>query len=1359
MSLAVSPKKHKWSESEPIGKKKKKTSTFSRSAAPPRVSSRVFAEESPALSPPPPALVRKKASNDEGCRDAKVHLTVDRLIGLHSRTARDYVSRPSNMVTFPLEQFNPIADLKAILQSHSRCSAYTDKSPTQSGGLQVTRLNYVALQEAAASQMLSVSKTLAFATFFAESRLKLKMVHPVCSYSTSFNRALCLDGEEELLQNDQGFLFCGSADMIYNCLPVRLCLTSITQTVIHLVDEEMATGRLSQATQMQGERRSLMVRMGGVVRSNDRGMSIWASWAIVNVLTMFSQGREILSQTPLTHLDVETARICDAYGRAQIARRSKRTLVGSKTCQATRSIAEVHLEFWLAAMSSNHACILATLVSNSAAAVFDAVKKTLSIQAIDNATAAENPGLTVAAFENAKLSCESIASLVNTPDAALPFVQTHEVRTPQGTWVRCCSVGRNIACRENAAVHLCKQPRPDFVAPHMRVGWVECFAILGGPFVEAAMRSLSTEDMSQKQRNMLARAAQMVQDDVCRFPFATLSQHGTVRGVLAWRAKLLGSSEQEGLGQDASVLLQGLLSSGHHSSKVEGASVIAVTSCERRSLAALNAEPRGRTSCFLVCGVLALNLLMEAYGSWRRSKPLRLPPLCQTSPREKTAFANSQKKTTGLDFTHPLLVFTDLQLAFKQLCDPERESDLCGGAFTLVIAGDRPVRLTEALLNIARRVHSASRVLKKGDVRKERTPFFEGVLQLRSMLFAGCITASNLADVAKALGSGKLNTAAKRCKRVEVPDCNLNLHLTANDVYLCGAMKVQRSYARSAWEGSYPPGIDTGVTGGVGLRASSIYGDGRLHAGSVLMDQDQVDAFALAFTEKRFVSIGPDLRKERPLETKGIPFAATPGVHAFLDYLVDGLESHRKHLFSADEKPDAAPVLCMKALPFGPFSERLSPLVVPGTHHCVDPLRSTVSSTEHAFQVDATLPELGILREPLFKRLSNVAAKDNCLQSPYDSVATFLNVAVALGIMAKVAWVARGNVLLPKRETLWIDALKRDMDAFVRAKDARPELGTFLWAADGLLLINAMYPKSIKVAEACVLDAFAQAPAKVYKEMPKDRTLETLINKKDRGEARVYWASFSRQFGSAWPPLRALIVELMSRNGTFENTKDDFDRLAALLDGAIRAAWYVHSVDGVGAPPSGVPLAALTSPDKISHADLAPVFVANFKRNMEPRGSLIAMKPSAYHQLLSLMMAVHLPNEIFAQVHRNEGAVTFRTSSVADLEEGEVKRSDKATHPLGVQGEEAAFGTEHERRYTSSLQRRAFRKNNSLLLPLFLEITPPLPYQIRDRGFHQEHSKECPNGIIKKVIDAAYNSALGEYSRNPHPPPSPENAK
>ena len=283
----------------------------------------------------------------------------------------------------------------------------------------------------------------------------------------------------------------------------------------------------------------------------------------------------------------------------------------------------------------------------------------------------------------------------------------------------------------------------------------------------------------------------------------------------------------------------------------------------------------------------------------------------------------------------------------------------------------------------------------------------------------------------------------------------------------------------------------------------------------------------------------------------------------------------------------------------------------------------------------------------------------------------------------------------------------------------------------------------------------------------------------EKQEAFKFWGAFTRDrhFG-AWMRLEALLIDILTHKGSYDQSLADIRKSRHVLEHAIRNVWYIHSEDGRKAPKSPSPLAEVSSHVQITSEHVYPKFVGGKScKTWDPnlckytwtkynaRGSVIGLMPMGINQVMALLQAVIL-DDTFCQYYRNEGQLCLRGSSAADvLTKGGKQRSSKAISAVGTEGDEAAFGSRKEKLKMCKLQREAYDKNLKLMMPLCTRICPPRPANERSRGdaqaveFIKSKKRELDranvltsqeinaNKLFDKAIGAALDNVFPQVSK------------
>ena len=209
---------------------------------------------------------------------------------------------------------------------------------------------------------------------------------------------------------------------------------------------------------------------------------------------------------------------------------------------------------------------------------------------------------------------------------------------------------------------------------------------------------------------------------------------------------------------------------------------------------------------------------------------------------------------------------------------------------------------------------------------------------------------------------------------------------------------------------------------------------------------------------------------------------------------------------------------------------------------------------------------------------------------------------------------------------------------------------------------------------------------------------------------------------NAWEHVAPLLIALLEADGTYDNDTDALDALWSANDDLLRAAaWCVASPDGQAAPEFPSPLAGVTSWQHVRSEHITPIFVGYTSvpsgAHVDARSSLVGVMPMGFQQLLHLLMAAARNPKVVVQYAHNFGALIYRPSAAPDITTTNGhQRSAKSISVVGVDGDEAAFGTRAERVKMCKLHRAAWRQNLDLVKPLCIDVAPPMSDKRRARG-------------------------------------------
>jgi len=1232
------------------------------------------------------------------------------------------------------------------------------KTTTMGATQQTTRVTLAGVSAAAAAQVVAIAFTLATARRECDdisandpSNSKTAVVSNPAA-TNALNPASLVEEDDENRSALGLFAVTATSRLLLNALPTRLFEFSLLKTMRALAVAEKEHQYISERLDFFADEPigAICTRILNVAC----GTAIWAAWSLIARLCEDPRGRRLLATTDLLDEDVQLSHCFLGYGWSEITRRARlkkagngavngdghlsaagdvcktwedgaeadeRRTLSAKRKRGTSSTSTTNgrssiLEYWETALSSPFKSVLISLISNSKTAVARATAETLSSQSKD-ASLQKNRLLQTIAEKNATRSTMALRSLVCQDEENVPQVVAWTSKRG-GNIKRNLGIVRSAEDSKNTVL-MTASVGNSAVQPHRRAACcvVHCHSTqslipitdddLLVPGVlemheqrEVMHQGSGTHGPKGREARILAQTEEFLSQRGSR-PLP-LDVKGVTRSILVFDAKIVVHSSQIEIG--ARIGRKMAAQEGDWA-KPKAMSMIKCTSFSgslglKKLMGDDNTEP-------IATPVSQLGLAVEANEAVRSmyKQKTRRGDACRVStvaPGPTTASDISNATSDVLSSEpQPLLTIVDMNVEVPpnaEAAQPLRsrlDAKLADATVTLTVCGDDVIRIPEALLLVL----------------KASSPAV-AVREARALLYAGASAASEIGNVSRALLSGHTNGAIAASKRIAVADMKF-LFLTPWQSYVGQLGNLQKSNEGTGWWGTCGPCIDTGSSGDVGIRAASKTADHRNH-GKLLMDQADVDEYCKELGKRRYVQLDEECFAKTPPSTNGIPHGLYEGVHAALDNLTRGLSTVRRQL-QIESKDTIGGVM---ALPLGPFAQFLPPFI----QETADPTQklsfrnrfesSTASGC--AYQPDATVEDTAIIREPLFKRPCVLSAADNVFDSCHGHMDSFINAAASVALIARtLSSLCGGKESGDQQIKRLHDAMRRVTD---RGVGGAPQ---DVLALDALLLLNCMYPTSWAIGEDTIQSAYAVAVGKAARgeavQPLKERTkfFQAFCRCGDEAEAEADEIC-------AWTlGVAPLLRELLSLDGTLKMDLDDYDTFRVKLEAAVRAAWLVHSPDGLAPPPPPCPASTAKSWNDVNgtHVDLV-----YFRREdgSEARGPLVGLLPCGYRQVLALMMGAHL-TEVVVQYARNEGGLVLRPSSLSlaykrTPDGTAVPRTCKAISPIQTEGDELAFGSRAAKEHGAVLQKKAWKRNVRLIMPLCVNVRSPLPKERRFAG-------------------------------------------
>ena len=1087
--------------------------------------------------------------------------------------------------------------------------------------------------------------------------------------------------------------------------------------------------------------------------------------------------------------DVSTAMTLPAQAQAHAQAHALKRKRSPATFATVAVTGAGFLEYWQAALTSEFVSILKTMITQSKAAATAAAADTLHGQTPSGARVDHDPMLLDISSRNAIRSAEAISSLVVTPETRVPKIVTWRARDHENRYRLHVGIARSPGDTANATIHACTlaprhaQPaaaRGHATPPHIAVVWSHAIrnttprdsttgllpGVVEGAVHLHALQSGKAVLQSRHSRHQVTRVAEVVRSRTARAAAdgsldTTLT--GVARGILVLRARLCVSASQvhAGVGVAEAVAAAGRdaesRSDGrppHALNDFESCALHSATSLDGKRLPEPYATPASNLGLALQANE-AVRVLLR--GRSHRGDPCRY--LCGVA----TPTELGEEYVEQHELPQGVLPIVDCKVDFlEEPCATSsdalpnrRDAMLRRVAITLTVCGDAPVRVTDLI-----------------DAHCDRGFDADGLCEVLALTHAAAARASELNDVACAVCAGHVNSSIESSRRILVGDLNLRLWLTLFQVYRVGTGNVPRQFETTPWSGTYGAGFDLGTSGGIGTRASSVTADRRNH-GKLLMSQDQVDEWCADLAETHYVQIDARRYAAIPRECRGVPHVTVPGLHAYLNDYERAMERSRA-ILGVEARPT---VDSLQALTFGPYADRIAPYASEAANPTIAKNFRNPDDRTHAdgraFMADATCPDLSVFREPLVPSVAITSPQDNIFAQAHPFLASVFGAAAAIARHARTAYrlahpgPGPGPGSGPRRH-----GAPRAEVAFLHRQLARFHTGEPVGTdgADGarvdhtlsasvMVLLNVIFPASHTMAANVVREAYARAPAlcaaalRAGSGAPAPALPHLGLPDAALAEARAFWAPFVRADArtNAWEHVAPLLIALLEADGTYDNDTDALDALWRANDDLLRAAaWCVASPDGQAAPEFPSPLAGVTSWQHVRSEHITPIFVGYTSvpsgAHVDARSSLVGVMPMGFQQLLHLLMAAARNPKVVVQYAHNFGALIYRPSAAPDITTTNGhQRSAKSISVVGVDGDEAAFGTRAERVKMCKLHRAAWRQNLDLVKPLCIDVAPPMSDKRRARGDRaatefikqQKRDLDAVNVPTKQEVEAA----------------------
>jgi hypothetical protein len=1047
-------------------------------------------------------------------------------------------------------------------------------------------------------------------------------------------------------------------------------------------------------------------------------------------------------------------------------------------CSGVVQVSGGVLDYWAAALSSEYASILKLMITQSKAIANEASVQTLTGQAPPGFSSERNALLVDISTRNAVRSAEALSGLVITSEQRVPKVVSWRCRTAEGKLRVHTGLVRSSTDASNTTIHAA-QLAPEHVQEstgHTAIVWslavrnatpFDASTSLVPGVVEGLVHHRAVELGKVPLRNkhyttrVLDAVKQRTQRAACDGSL-DVALTGVPRSFLVLRALLVVSDSQykagleigSRMGEAHAAAREGVV----HAPGVSDIETIEILSSE--SLGGV-AEPFATPSNNLALALEANEQIRVLFkDKSHRNDPCRV--LCGVAmPAEMTSSTceehdRPQSLLPIVDCSVEMLEDDAVALAADSPPLPNRrDARLRSVAIKLAVCGDTPVRLPE-LLDLYARDESREDHVKQ-------------TFEQLALLLGGAARASEVNDVAASVTAGHVNSSIACAKRILVGDLNMRLLCTLYQVFRVGTSNVPRSFETTPWSGTYGAGFDIGTSGGIGVRASSLTADNRNH-GKILMAQAQVDEWCAEAAKTHYVPVDDQFYSAVPREARGVPHATIPGLHAYLDQYVDGLE-HARTLIGVQDRRTVDSLQC---LPLSPFAERQAPHVSEGSDPTV-PKRfrnpdDAVDAEGRAFQVDATCADVAILREPLVPCVAITSPQDCIFGQAQPFLTSVIGAAAALARLARSASLFESPGAdaerTPESEVFHLySMLKNYYDCEYRFGN-HYKTG-FYWASVAAVLLNSIFTSAHQMAEQVIVDGNAKGPAACAARMRGQEAngepavgapLKDLVSAEEFARAKAWWKPFTRhsEHLNPWVHVSPLLVLLSKINGSLDLPVSTYDEVARAVHNLVcSGAWLHASPDGKQPPREPSPLAGLRAPSHVRSEHVTPVFVGktgSLHDSKPATACVVGVLPMGFQQILALLQGASHDPTVVANYAHNFSFLIYRPSAAPDIVTNcKKQRSSKAISCVNVEGDEAAFGTRADKLAVCKLHRVAWRINLDLVRPLCLRVAKPRPERQLARGdrarvdYAKQRKRELDaEGLLTKqqvVADAAMHAA------------------
>lgn len=1135
-----------------------------------------------------------------------------------------------------------------------------------------------------------------------------------------------------------------------------------------------------------------------------------ACWCCITLIVYVGNqagGHVLLDRLPLSPVDLSVCRSLEAYGRAEMLRRSNQVRRGRGAREGAPQEPPVYsgdIVFWHTALTSGMQHVLLTVVSDEVCLALDAAIDTLHAQASVPGVSCD-PSVQKLCEQHAETCWKMASPMMRHTDEAVPllgistysFIDEQKAVLPLsdsagkntgadlelwcGTGV---SFGRSLPETSNEIIGVgaplfAGKPGSPPVGIMDRLSIVHVLCTASPPCqgwslrcaIAYAARSSTCRhtNVTQRQRERMARSvwpahkidAVPQTHETSGFTRSILvrrrAHHGKVRKwhTDAFQSALRAYSEQSErpVAADACGLISGFSEAQHCTVPLQMSKCIVSDAPQALEMYLSTCIVDRWTSVGRRVHCTKTSMISEGVGMYR----LNQQQLASYAPPPIAALMGTSVE-----------VLTDLYKSAGTFDSVAIASQYC--------------------------LHGARRVVDVlCDMRSRGAPFEH----ITATLLVAASQACYISDAAHCTSKRHVINRICNSGRITCPDNSAVPMCTVYDALVGVRTGLSPCCIGSAWEGVYGSTVDHGRSP-IGLDAHNTLSDNRLH-GTSHLSQELSNQGCINFAKHRLVPLDeqqlccsenegpapPMMHAVRPNETMGEPHGLIVGVHGCLEAHARSMQ-HIRGMYGTDYQCGVIEVLVPAAGAWGQMldttGEYSSQSLLHMSHYREDGVQTAASGKVPL--PTSTDQNLALLTPPLISQPSRRTARDNIFNTPLQFCEGFFQAASTLSMLAMLLPIKKPHVPVQRRIKRFHDLLDRWLTP------GHPKCGRLCTeelrcVALGLAMLLCMYPTSWLVGENAWSDGCAAAIAGACSlargAKPNDLTLQMCLHASlriahpdappDENEVQhmlqqcaAFWKPFSHSRTAetcAWQRgVGPLLLVIAQNDGCGPQDYKHAHRMRDTLHTAIKCAWLVHSPDGHSPPSPPCPCATAASHDEVNTHHLDPVFVGGVDGNKQARAALVGLQSYQLRQVLALLVAsgrtpcVHRVN-----VAVNYGQMVVRVSSNSNILTSDGKqRTYKATSPVQQDRDTAAFGTHAERENVCTAQERAWDSNYKLLEPLFLHIQKPLSDRERSNGaadkmrhavaareknLHELHLQSDADSMCRRVFKQAFTSPLG----------------